>query len=89
LTADTGRNRIRDVASLVANEGGYLSLFLTPQVLFDAGAMSDLSAAYDRYADFESFRRTVARTPRTEVYEVGPGDRLDALLAARRRARQS
>ncbi|WP_189319172.1 hypothetical protein [Halolamina pelagica] len=51
--------------------------------------MDDVSAAYDRYADFESFRRTVARTPRTEVYEVGPGDRLDALLAARRRARQA
>jgi len=89
LTADTGRNRLQDIASLVANEGGHLSLFLTPRVLFDAGAMDDVSAAYDRYADFESFRRTVARTPRTEVYEVGPGDRLDALLAARRRARQS
>jgi len=88
LTTDTGRNRLRDIASLVASEGGNLSLFLTPQVLFDTGAMDDLTAAYERYAAFESFRRTVARNPRTDVYEVGPGDRLDALLAARRRSRQ-
>jgi uncharacterized protein (DUF58 family) len=88
LTADTGRNRLRDAASMVASEGGNLSLFLTPRVLFEAGAMDDVTTAYERYAEFESFRRTIARTPRTDVYEVGPGDRLDALLAARRRARQ-
>jgi len=88
LTTDTGRNRLRDTASLVAGEGGHLSLFLTPRVLFDPGAMDDLTAAYDRYASFESFRRTVDGTPRTDVYELGPGDRLDALLAARRRTRQ-
>jgi uncharacterized protein (DUF58 family) len=89
LTTDTGRNRLRDTASFVASEDDALSLFLTPRVLFDEGAMDDVTTAYERYADFESFRKTVARTPRAEVYEVGPGDRLDALLAARRRARQS
>ena len=88
LTTDARRDRIRDAASLVTSEGGTLSLFLTPQVLFDADSMDDLSVAYDRYASFESFRRSVDRGPRTEVYEMGPGDRLDAILAARRRARQ-
>lgn len=88
LTTDVRRDRIRDVASLVASEEGALSLFLTPRVLFDADSMDDLSAAYDRYASFESFRRSVDRAPNTEVYELGPGDRLDAVLAARQRARQ-
>lgn len=88
LTTDARRDRIRDAASLVENEDGALSLFLTPQVLFEADSMDDLSAAYDRYAGFESFRRSVDRAARTEVYELGPGDKLDALLAARRRARQ-
>lgn len=88
LTTDTGRNRLRDTASLVSSNSGNLSLFITPRVLFEPGAMDDLTAAYDRYSSFETFRRTVNRTPRTEVYELGPGDRLDALLAARRRRTQ-
>lgn len=88
LTTDTGRNRLRDAASLVAGDGASLSLFLTPRVLFEPGAMDDLAGAYERYSSFESFRRSVNRTPRTEAYELGPGDRLDALLAARRRARR-
>ncbi len=88
LTTDTGRNRIRDTASLVGNSGGNLSVFLTPRVLFEPGAMDDLTVAYDRYSSFESFRRTVNRGPRTAAYELGPGDRLDALLAARRRRTQ-
>ena len=88
LTTDTGQNRLRDASSLVASDEGSLSLFLTPRVLFEPGAMDDLTGAYERYSSFESFRRSVNRTPRTEAYELGPGDRLDALLAARRRARQ-
>jgi uncharacterized protein (DUF58 family) len=88
LTADTGRNRLRDIASLAANNGGSLSLFLTPRVLFDAGAMDDLNQAYERYASFETFRRTVGGNQRTNVFELGPGDRLEALLTARRRVRQ-
>ena len=88
LTTDTGRNRIRDIASLMASNGGHLSVFLTPRVLYDPGAMDDVTAAYERYSSFESFRRTVDRNPRTDAYELGPGDRLDALLAARRRATQ-
>ncbi|MEF8859040.1 MAG: DUF58 domain-containing protein [Halolamina sp.] len=85
LTTDTGGNRLRDTASLVSSNNGNLSLFLTPRVLFEPGAMADLTEAYDRYASFESFRRTITRNPRTEAYELGPGDRLDALLASRRR----
>jgi uncharacterized protein (DUF58 family) len=88
LTTDTGRNRLRDIASVVGNEGGTLSVFLTPRVLFEPGAMADLSGAYDRYSSFESFRRTVNRSPRTEAYELGPGDRLDSVLAARRQRTQ-
>jgi uncharacterized protein (DUF58 family) len=88
LTTDTGRDRLQDAASLVGSTSGNLSLFLTPRVLFEPGAMDDLTEAYDRYASFESFRRTITRTPRTEAYELGPGDRLDALLEARRRRTQ-
>jgi hypothetical protein len=53
-------------------------------VLYEAGGLGDLEAAYRRYLDFEEFRRSLARLDRVQAYEVGPGDRLGALLASRR-----
>jgi hypothetical protein len=34
---------------------------------------------------FESFRRELARMERVSAYEVGPGERLEAVLSGRRR----
>lgn len=85
LTSDARRNQLRDAIRLATKGGDHASVFLTPRVLYEDGEFADLEAAYDRYADFESFRVSLDRAPRTNVYEVGPGDRLEALLATRRR----
>lgn len=85
LTSDADRDRLRDVSALLGGDRGHLSLFLTPRVLFEDDAIADLAAAYDRYAEFESFRGELDRRPGVDAYELGPGDRLDALLSARRR----
>ncbi|QLG27435.1 DUF58 domain-containing protein [Halorarum halophilum] len=86
LTDDTDRDRLREAVRLATNDGGFALVFLTPQVLFEERGLDDIEAAYARYVDFEEFRRELDRLPRVTAFEVGPGDRLDALLAARRRA---
>jgi len=64
-------------------------VFLTPSILFDPGGLVDLEAAYDRYVEFEEFRRDLARLPGVSAFEVGPGDRLDAVLATGRDRREN
>lgn len=84
LTSDANRNRVRDAVQVASKGGDEVSVFLTPELLYEDGGFADLEAAYDRYVDFESFRATLDHAPRTSVYELAPGDRLDALLATRR-----
>jgi hypothetical protein len=36
--------------------------------------------AYNRYRDFEQFRRSLGRFERTSAFEVAPGDRLREVL---------
>jgi hypothetical protein len=57
-------------------------VFLTPQVLFDAGELADLEAAYRQYRAFEEFRTELERFGSVVAYEVGPGDRLATLLSS-------
>jgi uncharacterized protein (DUF58 family) len=85
LTDDARPTETREVAKVARRSGDRVLAFLTPSALFDGD--SDLEAAYDRYADFERFRRELANLDRVSAYEVGPGDRLDALLAANRTRR--
>lgn len=85
FTDDSDRVELREAVSLASRGPGHVLVFLTPQVLFEQGGFGDVEAAYDRYSDFESFRRDLDRMDGVTVYEVGPGDRIDALLANRRR----
>jgi uncharacterized protein (DUF58 family) len=87
LTSDADRNRVRDAVQITNKGGDEVTVFLTPQLLYEPGGFADLEAAYDQYVEFESFRARLDRAPRTSVYELAPGDRLDALLATRRRTR--
>ncbi|MFB6150814.1 MAG: DUF58 domain-containing protein [Haloarculaceae archaeon] len=87
FTDDTDRERVRETVRLVRDAGNDVVVFLAPSVLFEPGGLADLDAAYERYADFESFRRDLARLDRVTAYEVGPGDRVDAVLSASDRRR--
>ncbi|XVH32209.1 DUF58 domain-containing protein [Haloferacaceae archaeon DSL9] len=84
LTDDTDRTELRETVRLATENGGHALVMLAPQVLFASDALADIDAAYDRYADFEAFRADLDRLPRVSAFEVGPGDRLEAVLSAHR-----
>jgi uncharacterized protein (DUF58 family) len=87
LTDDARPTETREVAKVARRSNDHVLAFLTPTALFDGD--HDLEAAYGRYADFERFRRELTNLDRVSAYEVGPGDRLDALLAANRTRRRA
>jgi len=87
LTDDIDRAELRETVDLARRGPGHVLVFVTPRVLFEPGGLSDLESAYERYRDFENFRRDLDRLPGVTAYEVGPADRIDALLATRRRER--
>ncbi|WP_255196483.1 DUF58 domain-containing protein [Halorarius litoreus] len=82
VTHDGDPARLREAAKLAASRSAAVLVFVTPTVLFDADR--DLDAAYDRYVAFEDLRRDLDRIPRVTAFEVGPGDRVQRLLAQRR-----
>jgi len=53
-------------------------------VLYEPGGLADLERAYDRYLAFEEFRRELAKLDGVTALEVGPADRLSAVLEAGR-----
>lgn len=87
FTDDTDRAELHEAVNLARQGPGHVVVFLTPTVLFEPGGLSDLEGAYERYRAFEEFRRDLDRLTDVTAYEVGPGDRIEALLAARRRIR--
>jgi uncharacterized protein (DUF58 family) len=89
LTDDARRSETREVVKVARRNDCHVLTFLTPTVLFERDGGTDLEAAYERYADFERFRRSLARIDGTTALEVGPGDRLEALLAANQSRRRA
>lgn len=83
VTGDAGRPEVREAAKLARRRERSVSVFLAPRVLFETHGLLDLDDAYERYVDFEEFRRDLDRVERVRAYEFAPGDRIDALLAAR------
>jgi len=57
-------------------------------VLYEPGGLADLERAYDRYLAFEEFRRELAKLDGVTALEVGPADRLSAVLEAGDRDRE-
>jgi len=88
FTDDTNRAEVVDAVNLARRGNGHVIVFLTPRVLFEPGGLADLEAAYGQYSEFEEFRRSLDRLEDVTAYEVGPGDRVGALLDARRRVQR-
>lgn len=84
LTDDTDPKRLWDLVQYCRGTVDQVMLFLTPHVLFEPGGLDDLETAYERYLEFEEFRRELDGLPNVTAFEVGPGDRLDAIINARR-----
>lgn len=87
LTDDTDRAQVREAVKVARRGDDHVVVFLTPDALFEPGGLADVEAAYDRYRDFEAFRRELARMDRVSAFEVAPGDRMEAVLDAHRRRR--
>jgi uncharacterized protein (DUF58 family) len=87
FTDDTNRAETRETVKLARRDEGEVLVFLTPQVLFEPGGLADMEDAYERYVDFEEFRRELARLERVSAFEIAPGDRLEGVLAAGRHTR--
>lgn len=84
LTDDTHRTETREVVKVAGRHDNHVLAFLTPTALFERDESANPEAIYERYADFERFRRNLASIDGVSAFEVGPGDRLDALLDANR-----
>lgn len=76
LTDDTNPTEVREAAKLARRGDWQVLVFLAPSVLYD----SEETGAYDRYHEFEEFRRSLARLDRVSAFEVGPDDRLETIL---------
>lgn len=81
LTDDTNRTKLRETVKLARHNQGRVLVFLAPTVIYEPGELRDLDEAYDRYMAFEQFRRSLAGMDRVTAFEVGPADRLSAVLA--------
>lgn len=89
FTDDTDPAQVRETVKVARRGDAHVLAFLAPGVLFDPGGLGDLEAAYAGYRDFESFRRELAGMERVSALEVAPGDRVEAVLEAGRRRRES
>jgi len=87
LTDDTDPKGVRRSVRTARDGGHDVLLFLTPTVLFEPGGLTDLEAAYDRYLDFERFRKELDRLDGVTALEVGPRDRITSVLATASRRR--
>jgi len=87
FTDDTERAELRETAKLAANGGAGVIVFLTPSVLFEHAGLRDLEVAYEEYVAFEEFRRELSRLDGVTALEVGPSDRVEAVLTAGRNRR--
>lgn len=83
VTDDTNRAELRESVRLAREQDAHVTLFLTPTVLFEEGALDDVEAAYDRYVEFEAFRHDLDSTHGVSAFELGPADRLSNILTAR------
>lgn len=83
-TDDASPTELLETVKLATRGGGTVLVFLAPTILYERGGLSDVQQAYDEYLEFEQFRRELARLDRVTALEVGPGDRLSAVLGAGR-----
>ena len=83
-TDDSRPAELRETVSLARQGGNEVLVLLAPSVLYEPGGLADIEQAYDRYVEFEEFRRELARIDNVTALEVGPTDRLSAVIEAGR-----
>ncbi len=83
FTDDTRRAEVRRTVGFARRTGSRVLVFMTPTVLFDRDAETDLDEAYAQYVDFDRFTRSLDRMERVSVYEIAPRNRLRTVLSAR------
>jgi len=88
LTDDSNRARTRAAIRTAARGEGTVLAFLTPTALFER-ADGGPEATYERYADFERYRRELDNERGVAAFEVAPGDELSQLLASHKARRRS
>ncbi|WP_266080491.1 DUF58 domain-containing protein [Haladaptatus caseinilyticus] len=81
FTDDTRRAELQEAITVARQRYEQVMVFVTPSILFEPTGLADLSRAYERYVDFEEFRKSLASTNDVTVYEVGPQDPLTAILS--------
>lgn len=84
LTSDEDRRQIREAVRLAREGDNHVLVFLTPKCLYESRSPGTIEDTYEKYLAFEEFRKQLDRLPRVTAFEVAPGDRLDAVLTARR-----
>jgi len=82
VTDDTNRGELLETVRAAASPATFVSVFLLPTVLFDTTGLTELDQSYQSYQDFEEFRQQLTTIANVTAFEVGPSDRLAALLAA-------
>lgn len=84
FTDDTDPNRVIEAAKIAVKNGDIVTVFITPSTLFSPRENQAQPPDYDTYVEFEAFRRDLDGIPGVVAYEVAPGDRMEAVLAAGR-----
>jgi uncharacterized protein (DUF58 family) len=84
ITSDTDPIKLREAVKTALQGDSRILVFLTPHCLFDPPALADLPELYDRYREFEEFRRDLERHPQVSAFEVAPESRIQRVLAHRR-----
>lgn len=81
VTDDGNRTETREAVRLARRRNDHVLVYLTPSVLFEYDGIAGVETAYRRYLGFERFRRRLSRLDRVTAVEVGPGDRVETILA--------
>lgn len=81
ITDDTNQIQTREAVKLAARHSEHVFVFLTPTPLFEAGEILDLEATYNRYVEFEEYRRRLAAIERVSAFEAAPREQLETILS--------
>ena len=74
FTDDANPRELRESVDEARRQTGGVLVFLAPTVLFEADALADLPAAYERYREFERFSDDLDALDGVTVVEVTPGE---------------
>ncbi|THE65054.1 DUF58 domain-containing protein [Salinadaptatus halalkaliphilus] len=84
VTDDSRPAELRETVSLAHSHGNDVLVLLAPSVLYETDRITALEQSFDQYVAFENLRRDLTRIERVTALEVGPGDRLSAIVDAGR-----